>query len=94
MLACARPARRVEVAREMTIYTAGAVLEDLNAAAAQGGELELDLNGVTEIDGAGLQLLLHARRRAGERLRVTGCSAEVRETLRLSRLEGLLAPGE
>ena len=77
---------------EFTIYRAAELAEGLKAALAAtpaGHALEIDLSEVTEMDSAGVQLLLAARRGAaqgGRSLRLCGRSpavAEVFATLRL-----------
>lgn len=50
---------------ELTIYQANAAAESLRSAHASGALREIDLSGVTELDTAGLQLLLTADRLAG-----------------------------
>lgn len=79
---------RVRIDGELTIYTvaelAGALLSQIGAAP----RLELDLLQVTEMDGAGLQLLAVIRREAGiagRALRVTGQSQVVMQALQLCR---------
>jgi anti-anti-sigma factor len=90
--------RRVHIDGEMTIYTCGelksALLEQLTAHPDTG---ELDLSRVVELDTAGLQLLLMARRQArasGQELRVVNPSRVVSEVLELCRLGDFLAPAE
>lgn len=80
----------------MTIYTCGELkprlLEEL---AAHPDANQLDLAHVVEMDTAGLQLLLTARRYAkdaGRELNVTNPSHVVAEVLELCRLDALLAP--
>lgn len=80
----------------MTIYTCGElkprVLEEL---AAHPDATQLDLSHVVEMDTAGLQLLLTARRYAkdaGRELSVANPSHVVAEVLELCRLDALLAP--
>jgi anti-anti-sigma factor len=75
----------------MTIYTAlelkGWLLAPLN----QCSELEIDLAGVSEIDSAGLQLLVLTKNEArarGKTLRISGHSPAVLELLDLCNLEG------
>ncbi|KRP62056.1 STAS domain-containing protein [Pseudomonas orientalis] len=79
---------RVRIDGELTIYTvaelAGALLPQMGAAP----RLELDLSEVTEIDGAGLQLLAVIQREAGVAgiaLSVTGQSQVVVQALQLCR---------
>jgi anti-anti-sigma factor len=83
-------ARRVYVDGAMTIYTCGelkpALIEELAAHPETTG---LDLSGVSELDTAGLQLLLMARRHAdarGQDLHVVNPSRVVAEVLELCRL--------
>lgn len=82
----------------MTIYTCGELkpllLEQL---AAHPDTTELDLSRVMELDTAGLQLLLTARRHAagcGHDLHVINPSRVVTEVLELCRLEAFLATPE
>ena len=81
---------------EMTIYTCAELkprlLEEL---AAHPDAIQLDLSRVVELDTAGLQLLLTARRYAtdaGRELSVTNPSRVVADVLELCRLGALLAP--
>lgn len=53
------------VTGELTIYQVAGVFDTLRTAAASGALCEIDLTGVTEMDGAGLQLLIQAERLAG-----------------------------
>lgn len=74
---------------ELTIYQAAELREALLRALGEPGELELDLAGVTEMDAAGLQLVLLARREAGSAgcgVRVTARSAVVDEVFGLCGL--------
>lgn len=52
----------ITVAGELTIYQANAAAENLRSAFASGSLRRIDLAGVTELDTAGLQLLLMAER--------------------------------
>ncbi|WP_339532603.1 STAS domain-containing protein [Pseudomonas mucidolens] len=77
---------RVGIDGELTIYTvaelASALLPQIGAAP----RLELDLSQVTEMDGAGLQLLALIQREAGvagTALSVTGQSQAVTQVLQL-----------
>jgi anti-anti-sigma factor len=81
----------------MTIYTCGELkshlLEQLTA---HPDTTELDLSRVVELDTAGLQLLLMARRHvseSGRELRVINPSRAVSDVLELCRLGGWLAHG-
>ncbi len=77
---------RLRLQGELTIYSAAAAREALLARMQPGAPLELDLAGVTEIDSAGLQLLmsakLHARAQDGE-LRLAAHAAPVLELIEL-----------
>ena len=55
---------RLKVEDDLTIYTASDIKERLMAFVASGDDLEIDLSGVAEIDSAGLQLLILAKREA------------------------------
>jgi anti-anti-sigma factor len=82
----------VRVEGEFTIYRAA----ELKPALLVGGDgpLEIDLGAVTEIDTAGVQLLLLAQREAravSRPFRLTGASPAVREGLALLGLAQRLA---
>ena len=53
---------RAVIEGEMTIYNAAALHASLMLIIAQGRELEINLAGVTEIDSAGVQLLMLAKK--------------------------------
>ena len=70
--------------QNMTIYTAAALKAPMLVDVRQAEAPEFDLSGVTEIDSAGLQLLLLARREAanaGLTLRIIGVRPAVSEVL-------------
>lgn len=74
---------------ELSIYTAADFKANLMAALEQGRIIEIDLAQVSELDTAGLQLLILAKREAearGLRLELTGHSAAVREVLDLCNM--------
>jgi anti-sigma B factor antagonist len=77
---------------ELTIYTAAETAMRLRAHLAERRVCDLDLSGVSELDGAGLQLLLwlretlHAR---GGTLRLVAHSPVVAEVLSLLHLKAL-----
>jgi anti-anti-sigma factor len=63
---------------ELTIYHAADLKQALLPLAEQAGAWALDLSGVTDVDSAGIQILLAARRTLAARgaaLRVTACGA-------------------
>lgn len=72
---------------EMTIYHAAEMKGELLPCLERAAELEIDLSEVSEIDTAGLQLLLMVKREAvsvGKTLRLTGYSDSTMELLELS----------
>lgn len=74
---------------EMSIYTAAELRSQLLPHLARAGELEIDLSQVSELDGAGLQLLLLAKReaaRGGTTLRLARHSPAVLEVFDLCNL--------
>jgi len=91
----------VRLEGELTIYRAAELAAVLKAALAEAPEGEpfvIDLAGVSEMDSAGAQLLMAARKSAqaaGRELRLLGHSDAVREvfeTLELGALFGDVAP--
>jgi anti-anti-sigma factor len=85
----------VHIDGEMTVYSCGALKPQLLAQLTKHPDAtELDLSRVIEIDTAGLQVLLTARRHAresGRDLSVRNPSRAVTEVLELCRLGTLLA---
>jgi len=79
---------------EMTVYTCSDLKVRLLEQLAEATDAtKLDLSGVVEIDTAGLQLLLMARRYAddaGRKLRVSNPSRPVSDVLELCRLNARL----
>lgn len=74
---------------EMTIYTAAAQKSELLGYLSDVNELELNLAGVTEIDSAGLQILMAMKNTAqslGREIRFTQHSKAVIEVLELLKL--------
>jgi anti-anti-sigma factor len=85
---------RLQLEGECTIYRAAELKPLLLQAVQPGHVLEVDASGVTEIDSAGLQLLLLAGREAraqGGELRLCAASASVTEVLALLDLQGHFA---
>jgi anti-anti-sigma factor len=84
-------ARVLRIEGEMTIYRAAELRQVLLDALAPPGDLNIDLSGVTEIDSAGVQLLVAAKKSAqanSTELHLTGHSAEVLEVLEIFNLGG------
>lgn len=76
---------------ELTIYRVSGIRENVVQALGSGSEIEIDLSRVTEIDGAGLQLLLAAKLESfakDAQLSFVGHSNAVREMLDLCDLGG------
>jgi anti-sigma B factor antagonist len=77
---------------ELTIYRAAELCDALKAVMAgvpDGDELAVDLSDVTEMDSAGVQLLMAAKKTArasGRDVRITGRSPAVEEVLETLRL--------
>lgn len=87
----ANPVTRVDIEGELSIFTAASLRERLLEALREGAEVEVDLSNVAEIDTAGVQLMLAARREAGVRhasLRFVGHSPAVAGVLDLFELSG------
>jgi len=87
-------ARGIRVTGEMTVYTASQIKQPLLDAVANGpANVQLDLSGVSELDTAGVQLLLLVHREAlvsGRNLQLGAESHIVREVLTLCGALGLL----
>ena len=86
-------ARPVLLDGELTVQTAAEHKTRLLAGLIADGGMDLDLSGVTELDTAGLQLLLLLGREAaqlGTSLRLLNPSEPVLEVLRLARLDAQL----
>lgn len=79
----------VKMPDEITIYTVSELKDALSPLIYRGGELELDLAAVSEIDSAGLQLLLAAKKTAvqqGSLLKLVWHSNAMLELLELCQL--------
>jgi anti-anti-sigma regulatory factor len=73
---------------ELSIYTVAALKGDL--AALGPGPVDIDLSGVTDLDTAGLQWMLMAKRLAGRNVRFIHHSAAVLQMLDHANLAGAL----
>lgn len=83
---------RLAIGENMTIYQAQSQKDQLLAALAATGHLELDLREVAEMDTAGLQLLILLKREAtqhGKALTISGHSPAVQQALDLCNLVGV-----
>lgn len=75
---------RLAMTQDLTIYTAQEARASLLDALKVGDALELDLSHVGEMDSAGLQLLIMAKReseRLGRVMRIVAHSPAVRQTI-------------
>lgn len=82
---------RITIVGEMTIYNAMELKDKLLLSLAQCETVEMNLVGVSEIDSAGLQLLLMLKTEAAVRnktLSITSHSPAVLDVLDLCELEG------
>ena len=61
-MAAAKKVKKLRIENEMTIYTATEMKVQLMGLLGKGTEFELDLSHVSELDTAGLQLLILAKR--------------------------------
>lgn len=82
--------RRLALSGELTIYSVAEVKTTLAEAMHEGGELEVDLAGISDIDTAGLQLMLIAKRHPACSLRFVNHSPEVLRLVDLANLGGAL----
>lgn len=74
---------------DMTIYNAAGLKDELMKLVSQPGEYEVDLSGVGEMDSAGLQLLILAKREAARlktMLNFNGHSRAVLEVINLCNM--------
>lgn len=79
----------LDIDGELAVFTVHALKERLMAALDGAQPLDVDLSGVTEVDGAGLQLLVALRKEAARRglaLRFKGHTDAVVEALALTDL--------
>lgn len=86
-----RAHRKIAIEGPMTIYEAAENKRALLEALGRGAELEIDLSEVSEMDTAGIQLLLLAKREAAKakkRLHLTAHSAATLDAIDLFELGG------
>lgn len=80
---------QIRIEDELTIYTASAVAAAISTALNSHASVAIDLSGVSEIDTAGLQILLVARKEAllhERQVRFIGQNRVVLEALQLMNL--------
>ena len=83
----------VTVAGELDLATSPALREACLQAVEGGGDVELDLAGVSFLDSSGISVLVQTRQRLdtlGRHLRIRAASGPVRRVLELSGLDGAL----
>ena len=79
----------VRISGEMTIYQAAALRQELLDIVGQCGNVTLDLSHVTEMDTAGLQLLLACQRETGgcnKIMHIEAATPALRDFLRLANV--------
>ena len=84
-----RATRRLVLEGDMTIYAAASLKEKLLGALKGASRLQVDLSRVAEVDTAGMQLLVLAKREAlaaGKTLRLVGHSAATLDAIDLFAL--------
>lgn len=84
------------VSRNLNIYEAQSLKDELLDLPARATAIELNLSQVIEIDTSGIQLLLLAQRESGKQgktLRLAICSPAVQEIIELYNLADLLCVG-
>lgn len=89
-----RGRKRLTMDGPITIYEAAAGKKTLLDALAQAKELEIDVSKVTELDSAGLQVLVMVKREAlacGKRAKLVGHSPAVTDVLRSYGLAAFFA---
>jgi anti-anti-sigma factor len=87
--------KRIAVSGEFTVFNAIVLREQFLAALDEADSVEVDLTRVTEIDSAGVQLMLAAQREAEERhkgLIFANFSPPVADALALTDLSAGFAP--
>jgi len=85
------PSGRAQLEGELTIHTVSALRDELGAQCADCLSIEIDLAGVTDIDTAGLQWMLMAKRMAAHAaVSFVNHSQAVIRMLELSNLERLI----
>lgn len=88
--------QHMRLAGEVTVFSAAAIRHQLLAALDDARDVEVDLSQVTEIDSAGVQLIVAAKREAAARnkdLHFSGCSGVVLDVIGLLGLSQYLTDG-
>ena len=85
--------QHIALAGEVTVFNASAIRDQLLGALNETGDLDVDLSQVSEIDTAGVQLILAAKREAAacnKTIRFSGCSDTVFDVMALLGLSAYL----
>ena len=82
--------RNIFISGDLTIYSAMAIKEQLAELLKPSADIDIDLSEIAEIDTAGLQLMLLAKRKAGASVRFVRHSAAVLRLIDLANLAGTL----
>lgn len=88
--------QHMQLSGEVTVFSAAAVRHQLLAALDDTRDVDVDLSQVTEIDTAGVQLIVAAKREAAARhkdLHFSGCSGPVLDVIGLLGLSSYLTDG-
>ncbi len=84
---------RVRLRGQLDVESVPALSEQVRQLAAGGGELDVDLGGITHADSAGVALLVEWYRQArqhGQNLRFVNLPAQMQAIIRVSSLEQVL----
>jgi len=81
---------RLALSGELNIYTVAEIKATLADCMARAGRIEVDLFGITDVDTAGLQLMLIAKRNPGTEVRFVNHSRCVLRLVDLANLAGVL----
>jgi anti-anti-sigma factor len=81
---------QAKLAGELTIYTVTEIKTALAEVMGSVDDIEVDLSDVTEIDTAGLQLMLIARRHPGKDFRFVNLPPSVRHLIELANVGNAL----
>ena len=81
---------RFALTGELTIYTAAELKTELADVMARADSIEIDLSGITEVDTAGLQWMLIAKRNPGKEVRFVKHPPSVVRLVDLANLGGVL----
>ncbi|MEI7611614.1 MAG: STAS domain-containing protein [Betaproteobacteria bacterium] len=80
---------RVALSGELTIYSVAEIKAGLAAAMNDANDIEVDLAGITEMDTAGLQLMLIAKRNPGKNVSFVNHPQSVLRLVDLANLAGV-----